>query len=86
MNQTNQLRGESQHYKLWFEAKKKKVVENQTEIQRNIQDCELNDFNEGKNYNPMKHWEQHNQWRNIKLLIYSSNGEYMIIFYKNNIL
>ncbi len=46
MNQTNQLHGEAQHYKLWFETKK--AFENRTKTQ--VQDCVLNAFNEGKNY------------------------------------
>lgn len=46
MNQTNQQWGESQHHTLWFEAKI--VYENLSKRQ----DCVLNRFNEGKNYNP----------------------------------
>jgi len=33
----------------------KKVFENQTKIQ----DCDFNNFSEGKNYNPMKHCEHY---------------------------
>lgn len=39
MNHTNQLQGDSQHYKLYLEAKK---------YRQKVQDCVLNDFNEGK--------------------------------------
>ncbi len=42
-HQTNQCWGESQHYKLWFEAKK------YLEIRQWL----CNGFNEGKNYNPI---------------------------------
>jgi len=46
MNLDNQQRGESQHYKLWFEAGVKSIWESDKH-----KACELNDFSEGKNYN-----------------------------------
>ncbi len=49
MNQTNQLRGEAKHYNLWFEAK------TINKLGHLVKDCVLTGFNEGKNYNTMKH-------------------------------
>ncbi len=59
MNQTNQIRGESQQYKLLCEA-----FENQTKWQR--YKTVLNGFNEGKNYNPMDHRKWHNQIKTME--------------------
>ncbi len=55
MNQTNQLQGESQHYEHWFEAKKYLKIRQKDKTVY---------FNEGKNYNPMKHCKWHNQNEN----------------------
>ncbi len=48
MNQTNQLRGESQYYKLWFETKSIRQLDKMTKVQDFS-------FNEENNYNPKKH-------------------------------
>jgi len=78
MNKTNQLWGESQTL-IW----NKKVFENLTKIPK-VQDCELNGFTEGKNYNPMMHCEQHDRIKNDgEVWNYSfKNVDYI---YKNNI-
>ncbi len=63
MNQANQIRGDSQQYKLWFEAKKF------LKIQQKGKNTRLG-FNKGKNYNPMKHCKWYNWIKNyIKLSI-----------------
>ncbi len=51
MKHINQLRGESQHYKLWFEEKKYLKIEQKDKMR----------FNKVKNYNPNKHCEWHHE-------------------------
>ncbi len=46
MNQTKQLQGESQYYKIWFEGKNYFNIKRYKTV--------LN-FNEKMNYNPMEH-------------------------------
>ncbi len=62
MNQTNRPWSESQHCKLWFEAKNIWKPDKKTTAEGHV--GLNNSFNEGKNYNPMKHWKLHNQINN----------------------
>ncbi len=52
MNQTNQLQGETQHYKLWYEAKKyvKKITQK-------VEDYVFNSLNYRKINDPVKHYK-----------------------------
>ncbi len=62
MNQANQLRGESQYYKLWFETKNIWKLYKMTKVQDF-------GFNEEKNYNPMKHCK----WYKMQIDGFSKN-------------
>ncbi len=57
MNQINNLQVESQQQTLIWSKKAFKIEK------KEVQDCVLNNLNEGNNYNPMKHWKQvYNYW------------------------